>query len=353
MTSNFYVLSMRDVNNSPANCCAIEFEDVIVKSLDANLINSKDAHHLNNLRNNDSSANYLILAVITIHDVLHLLQSVNQYLSSFDGIYAYVFDAIINPYDLNKPIWKKVISKNNRAIKKLTHLFVPFKSSVNAFAEAYSIPVSYVPMASDVLEYGGYSQYKFIDINGYGRQNITYSNLISKAFNCRESKRIYHHTDHMHIGGINDIYAHRRFFWQVLRGSKIALAFDSMYANNNNRFNFSFVGQRWFESTAAGCVVLGKRPTCPEMNEIFDWDNSTIEVPESPADFLPFIEALLENETALTNIGIDNYIHALEKNDWRYRLLQILEVARIDPPSKLLSEILLLSDRKQFFVKSD
>lgn len=57
MKSNFYILSTREVDNSPANFCAIEFEDVIVKCLDARIINIKNPHDLKNLRKNGDSAN--------------------------------------------------------------------------------------------------------------------------------------------------------------------------------------------------------------------------------------------------------------------------------------------------------
>lgn len=349
MTSQYHILSIREKRRGPAFACVVELEDVMVQSLGGTLVRTSD---LTRLKNKTTAPSFLFISGIAMYDIIELLTLAQDYLDGFDGIYAYVFDSIITTEDLNKAAWKKSISKSYRLAKKITRLFVPVKHSVAEFQSCYQIPVSYLPLASDVLQFGDASKHKFIDVNGYGRQDIMCSELLSNAYNRRGSNRIYYHTDHMSISGVPEHYAHRRFFWQILRGSKIALAFDALAANNNGRFTFSFVGQRWFESTAAGCVIVGKRPTCPEMNELFPLENSTIELPDDERHMLPFIEALLKEPEKLALIGKNNYLHALTANDWRHRISDMLTHIPISPPEQLSLEIEVLIKAKQNFVQT-
>lgn len=348
MASHFYVLSLREERPTHAYACVIEFEDVIVSSLNGLLVTTNNIQLIANAvkpQHSLQTPKYLFVVGIAFVDVVQLLKNAKNYLDDFDGVYAYVFDSIIFESDLNKPKWKKSLSRYYKLAKKITRLFVPVQFSVIQFEQCFGISVSYLPLASDVLQFGDASQHKFIEVNGYGRQDLACSSLLANAFNQRGTNQFYYHTDHTINATIADNYAHRRFFWQLLRASKIALAFDAMSANNDNRFRFSFVGQRWFESTAAGCVVVGRRPTCPEMDVLFPLKDSTIEIPRETKLILPFIEALLTDSTRLKEIGHNNYYHALKKNDWRHRLLEMLNMLDIPPSQQLLNEISMLDSK--------
>ncbi|MBC7787869.1 MAG: glycosyltransferase family 1 protein [Methylophilaceae bacterium] len=344
MSSKFYVLSLRSERRSPAYACIVEYEDVLVKSLGGALIEPKQLDRLKAINQSSNTPAFLFVTGIAMGDVIESMQYAKQYLDAFDGIYAYVFDSIIMQHEFDTPAWRKSLSSFYKLSKKITRLFIPAGFSVKEFEQCYQIPVSYMPMAADVLKHGDASPTKAIDVMGYGRQDPKCSDLLSEAFNQPHTNKIYYHTDHFNIPTINDTYTHRRFFWQLLRASKIALAFDALAANNNNRFRFSFVGQRWFESTAAGCVIVGKRPTCPEMDILFPQTQSTIDIPDEQSQIIPFFEGLLNEPAMLTKIGRDNYEYALEKNNWRHRVADMLNIAKIAHPTALNDELRALKE---------
>jgi Glycosyl transferases group 1 len=318
MDNKFYVLSLRDIKKSPAFCCAVEFEDVIIESLGAELI--KPGH----IVEKSTYPRTLFVVGISIYDIDQAIRSIKQ--DEFDQICAYIFDAFALPAEFKRPNWHKAISSHHRTIRKITHLFVPFRQSVAEFERLYQIPVSYIPLGVDAVKHGGYDENKIIDVNGYGRQPATLESLLSERFNVRGSNRIYHHTNHAHTPIIHDVYTHRRLFWQQLRRSKIALAFDPLHTNyKNGKFTFSFIGQRWFESAAAGCVIVGKRPTCNEFDELFGWEHSTIELPDSVSDMADTINFLL-NEWDLETIGRRNNAECLSRHDWRFRIDDMLKI---------------------------
>jgi len=309
-----YLLSMRDTVKSPAMCCIIELEDIFINDYSAKLIT---------LGEEIKAPGILFITAISIHQIEKSLKTIS--LSKFNAIYAYVFDAFGNSFKENLPQWRKNISRHHHTIRKITHLFVPFKPAVYNFHEFYQIPVSYIPLGADVVNYGGYDDNKIIDINAYGRQPTQLTQLLSERFNNRESKRVFLHTNHAGISEINDTYQHRKLFWKLLRKSQITLLFDALHTPENRNFPFSFVPQRMFESAAAGCVVVGKRPSCPEMDELFNWPNSMIELPDESDEMVGFLENLLDNYD-LDTIGRRNYEECLQHHDWRHRINDMLKI---------------------------
>jgi hypothetical protein len=315
ISENLYVLSLRDVNKTPAMCCVVELEDIIINNFNGQLISLGTEIKTNGV---------LFVAAISMHDLVNSLMQVP--VSEFRAIYAYVFDAFISPLELTRPQWRNAISRRHRTIRKITHLFIPFRQSVNDFSELFQIPVSYIPLASNVVDFGGYESSKIIDVNGYGRQPPELTKLLSERFNKRESKRVYAHTNHAGISAIHDFYQHRRLFWKLLRKSRIALLFDALHTPLDRNFPFSFVPQRMFESAAAGCVIVGKRPICSEIDELFNWSDHFIELPDRPVEMIDFIEHLLDNYD-LESAGRRNYEECLRRHDWRHRINEVIKIA--------------------------
>lgn len=146
--------------------------------------------------------------------------------------------------------------------------------------------------------------------------------MFSEYFNNFKNNGIYLHTNHTELGQVHDYVSHRRQFWKLLGKSSIAMAYDPMVVNRpgKNTFSFSFIGQRWFESLAAGCLVVGRRPTCPEVKNYLDWDDATVELPKDDESVIPFLNELLNDDQRLESAHKRNYVHSLLKNDWRHPL---------------------------------
>ena len=183
----------------------------------------------------------------------------------------------------------------------------------------------------------GFNNNRNIDIFAYGRQPQKLLDAMSKSFNRPDSNSLMYHTNHMGISKINDYSAHRRMFWSIAQNSKIALAFDGYYLNKNH-FNFSFVGQRWCESMASGCVVVGKRPSTEEMDDLFPWENSTIDIDSGSENAIEQIMLLLNDSEMTAHIGLKNAIEVRKRHDWCYRLYDILKSIDCDVPVYLENE---------------
>jgi hypothetical protein len=117
--------------------------------------------------------------------------------------------------------------------------------------------------------------------------------------------------------------------------SCITLAYDLKRVDPGNRqFPYSLVAQRWFEGLAAGCVVVGYRPNCPEADELLNWQDATLECPEDPEQFLQFIDELVIDPGRVAAIRQANFQNMLQAHDWGYRVVAILAAMGIHSASK-------------------
>jgi hypothetical protein len=346
---DYYIVSQRQTRSTPAQGCLIEFEDVIAHCCQGRIITprlnppkllTQNTYSVEIPPRRTQDKQILLIIDLELNGIPQVLGNIPNWRSRFDIVCAYIFDAFIPKTEYDKPQWKRNLSPFSRAIASLDHLFIPMTSNVKDFQELYNIPVSVIPMACDVRKFGRGDANRFIDVIGYGRQNPEHSRIFANVYNDPQSERMYYHTDHMQIAKIHNFYEHRSFFWKILSRSRIALAYDALKVDPNKRFPFSFVGQRWFESITAGCVIVGQKPTCPEMEELFFWEDATIELPENSWDIIPFTEALLADKKRLEAAYRRNVEKAISHHDWRHRLAQIHQCLKLPLPEILRKELI-------------
>lgn len=363
----YYILSLREVDRSPAQCCVIEFEDVLVQSLDGKLITLKSAqsgfkgnyfvpfrkqvkaYDATDIPKKETTQDQILMVVVMqIGQAASLLKSISNWRSRFDQVNVYVFDSIVSESVRNTPSWRWKLSSTYRTLSSIDHLFVSMSGDRDTFEQLYNIPVSVLPAACDVIKFGSGNIERSIDVNGYGRQKKEDAQQLATAFNDPQSSRIYHHTDHMSISAINDFYAHRRLFWKLLTRSAIALAYDpfAVLGSRTIKIPFSFIPARWAESLTAGCLIVGKKPNCPEAEELLFWEDATVEMPEETEEVIPFIESLLEDKERLQAAHRRNYAYALAYYDWRIRIASMLDGLSLSYPDSLKVELEKLDQQK-------
>ena len=203
-----------------------------------------------------------------------------------------------------------------------------------------------------------------VDVMSFGRTPMEFHQALSQALNRPGSDRIYyrHPAVDRHWYPQNDQYEgrvdheYRLLFHQMMRRSKVVLAFDPLYDTDqlyesykvNTRpwkFQHSVLSLRWIEGCAAGCAILGKRPTTVLADQILNWEDATIELPENPKHWIEFTAKLLEDSTRLQSIHQQNYIESLARHDWRYRVREMFRKLNISLPQLLTEELSLMTKK--------
>ena len=319
MQRNLIVLSRRNLNRSPAMCCAVELEEVLVRNFDGQLVALPDVPR------NGLARTVVFVAAINFGELQEAWHNLRKLRDSGARIVAYVFDSWnVREFFYNPRRRLRLYLQPTLALREVCDLLlVPFATSAEAFETGDRAIVRHVPLAVDSTLVNGLSAERSITLNAYGRQPEALIDYLSQSLNRPDSMTAMHHTNHFLISGITDMYAHRRQFWKIAQMSAIALAYDPRLTHPA-RFPVSIVGQRWFECLAAGCVVMGRRPQTPEADQLLDWPDATIELPEEFPDVVEAILALAGDTARLAMIRERNVAQIRARHDWLHRLGPVL-----------------------------
>lgn len=267
----------------------------------------------------------LLLAVATTPAQLQMLLGVPAW-RSFDQVAAYVIDSY--RYADFPPL-----------ASQLDHIFTPILEDVEVVQRRTGVPTTLIPFAYDVLVQGSDRDHRHrpIDVIGYGRQPPEHQRAIRDAFNRPGTGRIYFHSTYEQPRPRN-FQQERDLFWKILRRSNLALAFCTKEFYQRP-IPVSIVTCRWFECMTAGCVVVGRRPTTPLADQLFDWTDATIEAPDDPAEFVPFIEDLLAQPERLDEARRITRRHCLARHDLRHRIRDMWSALDLRLPERLEAEL--------------
>lgn len=267
--------------------------------------------------------NILLITGIKPNSLL-MLPALGSLLEKFDLRLAYLFD-IYDPHDLDK----QVISSCDR-------FFIPVAEVADRISEYFSVSTTFLPLAFETLKFGSNQRHRCIDIISYGRGNAELHKQLQSHFNQPGKTQIYFHSTFSEPQ-LNSIKEHRMLLAKLLQKSKISLCFEP---SQTERFKgHSPILYRWFEGWAAGCTIVGKKPFGKGVSELTDWSNSTIDIPDSPSEWIPFFEELLGNEEMLLANSQRNYRECLLRHDWRYRIRDMFKTVELPIPAKLDDEI--------------
>lgn len=316
------VVSERDIDRTPAMCCVVEMEDVLVREFGARLFRIGSETPTGSLSNH----------VVFFCTIKASRIGVNKrYLDGLRDrgarVICYVFDSWALPPYFNN--WKRRIKSAlfpKYSVSGMCDLLVvPFAETVEQFHPKDRRNIRHIPLGVDSTLANGMNDKRPITVMAYGRQPEPIMAALSAAFNSSGNETLMYHTDHTHIAGIHDYYTHRRQFWKTAQSSAIALAYDPR-VTHPNRFPHSVVGQRWFESLAAGCVVVGRRPSAPEAEDLLDWRDATLEAPEDPQEVAEFLLDLSNDKARLAEVRERNIENIRARHDWRHRFASILSM---------------------------
>lgn len=377
-----YLLSSRHINASPAYASIFDLENIFVAACGATLISPsarKIVRSLNESRSlkpaqkilsrtisktlglykldddigNFSSDEPNVLIVIGMNGSdLGMIDSIDKWRTKFDLVVAFIYDSwLINSY----PAFTRDID----------HLFVPVLDLVPALKAEFSIPVSYLPHGANVVDLGSPKLNRCIDIASYGRIPTNYHMRFFDLLNAYGTDSFYYrqvpeynrpYSDEPYNSSRFD-YQHRVLLNKVLTNSKISLAFDFTYttkyavelANHKKHPSYLYkspvLSLRWFEGLAAGCAIVGKRPPTPEVDELLNWTDSTIELPDDIDAGVEVTLNLLNDKDRLESIHQRNFWETLRHHDYRWRIQAIFNCLKLPVPSILQNELDQIEDR--------
>ncbi len=215
---------------------------------------------------------------------------------------------------------------------------------------ALGVPIRYLPMAANVLPVQARPFHSRADrpiaVVAPGRQHGAIVDAICDRLNHPGSDDLalrYNPFD----SSLQALPRYRAMFWQILRQSRVLMAFDHNYANPARREVLSHVGPRWFEAYAAGTVVAGRGPDTAEAATLLDWPDAYIEIADDPQAAAQQVAELLADEARLRAASRRNLAEVHARHDWRHRLDMLLQMEGLQSPAALQAQLQQLHTRAE------
>ena len=177
----------------------------------------------------------------------------------------------------------------------------------------------YAPFGADVLGLGGWQGTRDIDVLRVGRQPDEWDDDAESGARVEAAGLRFHGRPPQ----VEDAGEGMRLLFDYYRRSKLTLAHSNLIsAHVGTHTSLDYITARWTDAAANGTIVAGHQPTLdrgltemlwPEMLVYFD-----------SRDARENIEQLSEAQSNWTpEIARHNYLTALKRLDWRWRLQDI------------------------------
>lgn len=225
------------------------------------------------------------------------------------------------------------------------HVFIGVDSGIDAVARIVRRPVTYLPLAVDVLGFApsaGASP-RPIDICNIGRRSaVTHSALLELARN----RRIFYYYDTVAASGndrkqrtfrVDSASEHRLLLASLLQRSRYFIANRGLVNHPEITRGWDIISNRFYEGAAAGTVMLGEPPRTVEFARQFDWSDAVIPLPFDAPDVSRVLDALDRDPDRLESIRRDNVRNAALRHDWVYRIRTLLETLGLPVTASMLA----------------
>lgn len=333
----FTILSARNLTSAIANMCTIDFENVISDALGAEILAPSGPHDAPDIK-----ADVVFIVALDFKCLSNAIECAK--ISSNTQIVAYVFGAYLHAVKPGRNPVKSYLRRHfYRSLARVDKLFLGFDDWTSEIGEILKVDTQYLPMAADVLLTQGQPISKRfprpVPVFSFGRQDVRLVEALADTFNNRNSSELFLNFSFLDHATANDAVRYRAMFRNVLRKSKLTLAFDQRVAPSKGGGHCSYVGPRWFECLAAGTVVVGKAPESADVPVLLDWEDAFIDLPSDVSASVDFVRSLLEDESRIQRAIAANLQNMYARHDWRHRLRDIFVECSLDVPVRLSEQL--------------
>ena len=349
------IFSVRNLRSQVANCCIYEWEDLLCDIEGADLYSPPSEYNLSRkiyrtaraISGSDQFArsvtNFpdgmdidreydLLFVVVDCPWQLHLVNSIKGWREKFRHAVCYVVEA----WEPELDDW----ALQQEPFRSFDHIFIGVKHCVEAFAQRYERPCSYLPPAVSTQRFCPYPEppERSIDVAYMGRRHPDIHKSL-RNLSAQTNFFYYYDTVKGQKLEIDDHREHRDLFASLLHRSRYTIAYYAKFNSTEETGGIQEIGYRFFECTAAGTVILGMPPNKKEFSQYFDWDDAVIRVDPRTTDIADVIAELDAQPERLAHISRNNIANCLLKHDWIYRWKDILETVGLQPTEATINHI--------------
>ena len=209
-------------------------------------------------------------------------------------------------------------------LRQFDHVFSHVGASLPLLRETLGKPCHLLPVGVDAIRFCPLpnSPARVVDCYSFGRRVSTIHQALLDLSGKTSFFYVY---DTVNNFAVIDPAQHRRAVAEMAKRSRYLIA----YKHNINAPHLTggdeALGSRLFEGMAAGAVLLGVAPSCPEFDLCFDWPDAVVELPTETPEVERFLSELTAQPERLRRARRHNVVGVLRRHDWSQRWATILE----------------------------
>jgi hypothetical protein len=229
-------------------------------------------------------------------------------------------------------------------LSSFDHIFLGVINPVERAQQLLGRPCSYLPLATDVLEFApppGLAERPIDFCNIGSRSGVTHEALLQLA----RDRGFFYYYDTVAASGtdlkqttfrVRDPREHRLLLASLMQRSRFAFAHRAFINNVKLSAGVHEISGRAYEAGAAGVVMLGEAPACEEFKQQFDWPDAVIPVPFDCPGIGRVLKELSMQPARLARIRQNNVHNCALRHDWVHRLRTVFETLQILPTERML-----------------
>ena len=234
-----------------------------------------------------------------------------------------------------------------RQLRGFDHIFLFSRDAIPAVQDITGVPCTYLPTAvdTDLFAPTPPAPERSIDVTSYGRRlRATHEALVSAM---ADAGLYYHYDTVRRAFDVTSHREHRVALAATLQRSRYAV----VYRNNDEPGRLPRTGgeesltNRYFETLAAGAVMLGSAADVGDFRECFDWPDAIIEIPAPAPGVVDIITDLDRDPARLARASRAGVTQSLRRHDWAHRWQEVLASVGLEPPPGLAARLQRLEAR--------
>ena len=233
-------------------------------------------------------------------------------------------------------VWANTLRKYRHwmsAFRKFDHVFVSLRDTVGPLSKAIGQPCHWIPGAVDTLRFTPHLSHapRVIDVLGLGRRCERVHQALRRMASTNGMLYL-HDTFAAAEAAAFDAREHRELLARLSQRSRYFLVAPAKMNADAETQGQVDIGFRYFEGAAAGAVMIGQATDCASFRELFDWQDSVIEIQPDGSDVVAILRSLDGQPERLRQMSQRNAAEALLRHDWVHRWQRIFEVAGFSHP---------------------
>lgn len=338
---------MRNVTRHVSRCSGYEFEDVITRCDNVDLVAPSPPK--NDKRNRIGRYIESLVAKDKVridHDVI------------VDKEYDLFFAFCLNPLDVRYlrtirdlhqrcrrsicvigELWPSAIEARRRTLQALQgfdQIFCGIESSVEPLRAVTGRPCRFLPLGVDAELFCPFPKAaaRHIDVCNIGRRHEGLHHVLRAQADRPEFLYLF---DTIGDFPVLDVQEHRHLLANLVKRSRYFIAYPPKFDRPQETGGLEEIGSRFFEGAAGGAVMLGMPSRCDSYDRCFDWPHAVIPVASDGSDVLKVIAELEADRAGTDDLRRNGIVQSLLRHDWVYRWQEILEAAGL-PGTQLMLE---------------